>query len=62
MEELGVLGDAGYSEDLGEVRREAEGANFLGVMVGLHEELNDQGDPAGIDVTDLGEIEKDQLG
>ena len=61
-EEFGVLGDAGNAENLCEVRREAEGANFLGVMVGLHQELNDQRDAAGIDVAHLGEIEKDQLG
>ena len=62
VEEVGVLGDAGYGEDLGEVRREAEGADLLRVMIGLHEELNDQGDAAGVDVADLGKIEKDQLG
>jgi hypothetical protein len=61
-EELGVLGDAGYGEDLGEMGRETEGIDFLRVMIGLHEELNDESDPAGIDVAHLGEIEEDQLG
>lgn len=60
-EEVGVFGDADHGEDFDEVGGEAEGGDFLGGVGGFNEELDDEGDAAGVDVVDLGEVEEDEL-
>jgi len=52
-EQACVLGDADHGEDLGEVGGEAEGVNLLAGVIGFHEELDDEGDAARVDVVDL---------
>jgi len=56
-----IFGDADHGEDFDEVRREANGEDLLAGSFGFNEELDDEGDAAGVDVVDLGEIEQDEL-
>ena len=42
----GVFGDADHGEDFDEVRRKAEGVDFLAGVGGLNQQLDDQGDAA----------------
>ena len=56
--EAGVFGDADHGEDFLEVRGESEDGDFATGFVGFHEHLDDEGDTAGVDVVNFGEVEE----
>ncbi len=60
-EEVSVLSDADHGEDLLEVSREAEGVDFLARVGSFDHDLDDEGDAAGVDVVDFGEVEEDDV-
>jgi hypothetical protein len=57
--EGGVFGDAHHGEDFLEVGGEAEGLDLLAALAGGDHHLDDQGDAAGVQVLDFGEVEDD---
>ena len=60
-EEPGVLGDPNHREHLDEVSRKAVGVDLLAGVRGFDEQLDDQRNPALIDVIHLGEVQQDEL-
>lgn len=54
-----VLGEAEHGEHLVKMRREAEAEHLLRDLAASHEDLDDEGDAAGIQIGHLREVQED---